>query len=79
VGVASSADGVTWTRLSQEPLLANGKPGEWNASESGHPGIFGDADGKTWLFFQGNSDKGKTWLLSKAGIEWSEGRPVVRR
>jgi len=77
VGVASSEDGVTWTRLAQEPLLPNGKPGEWNASESGHPGIFGDADGKTWLFFQGNADKGKTWFLSRIEVAWKDGRPVV--
>jgi predicted GH43/DUF377 family glycosyl hydrolase len=79
VGVASSADGVTWARLSAEPLLPNGKPGEWNASESGHPGIFGEADGQTWLFFQGNADKGKTWFLSRVGIEWKAGRPAVKR
>jgi len=77
VGVASSADGVTWTRVSQEPLLPNGKPGAWNASESGHPGIFGDADGKTWLFFQGNNDKGKTWFLSNVKVGWKDGLPVV--
>lgn len=77
VGVASSADGVTWTRLSQEPLLPNGKPGEWNASESGHPGVFGDKDGATWLFFQGNKDKGRTWLLSRVKIEWKDGAPVI--
>ena len=77
VGVASSTDGVTWTRLSPEPLLANGRPGEWNASESGHPGVFGDVDGKTWLFFQGNSDKGKTWFLSRVGIAWKDGVPVA--
>ncbi len=79
IGAASSADGVTWTRLSQEPLLPNGKPGEWNASESGHPGIFGDTDGATWLFFQGNRDKGKTWFLSNVKVEWKDGRPKVKR
>ena len=78
VGVAASADGVAWTRLSEQPLLPNGAPGAWNASESGHPGIFGDADGKTWLFYQGNPDKGKTWRLSKVGIEWRDGRPAVK-
>jgi predicted GH43/DUF377 family glycosyl hydrolase len=77
VGVAQSADGVTWTRLSDEPLLANGRPGEWNASESGHPCVFDAADGKTWLFFQGNSDKGKTWLLSRIDIAWKDGRPAL--
>lgn len=79
IGVASSADGVTWTRLADQPLLPNGASGAWNASESGHPGIFGDADGQTWLFFQGNPDKGKTWMLSKVGVEWKDGRPVLRK
>ncbi len=78
VGVASSADGVTWTRLSDQPLLPNGAPGAWNASESGHPGVFQDEDGRTWLFFQGNADKGKTWFLSKVGLDWQDGRPVVQ-
>lgn len=77
VGVASSRDGVTWTRVSRDPLLANGRLGEWNASESGHPGIFADADGKTWLFYQGNDDHGKTWLLSRVGIVWKQGVPRV--
>lgn len=78
VGVAVSADGITWTRVASEPLLANGKPGAWNASESGHPGVFGDVDGKAWLFFQGNKDKGKTWLLSRVAIDWPNGMPVTR-
>ncbi len=78
IGVASSADGVTWTRLSDQPLLPNGAPGAWNASESGHPGIFGDADGTTWLFYQGNADKGKTWLLSKVYVDWKDGKPVLQ-
>ncbi len=77
VGVASSADGVTWTRLSDQPLLPNGAPGAWNVSESGHPGVFVDDDGQTWLFFQGNADKGKTWYISKVGIDWKDGRPVI--
>ena len=58
-------------------LFANGKPGEWNASESGHPGIY-DEKGKTLLFFQGNSDKGKTWYLSHREIRWTkEGTPEL--
>ncbi len=77
VGVAASTDGVVWTRVSHAPLLANGEPGAWNASESGHPGIFGDADGRTWLFYQGNCDKGKTWYLSRRNVVWKDGRPVV--
>ena len=79
IGVASSDDGISWTRLSDEPLVPNGPPGSWNSSESGHPGVFNDADGKTHLFFQGNSDNGKTWYLSKVEIQWKDGRPVVAK
>lgn len=74
IGCAVSDDGVRWTRLSDEPFLPNGAPGEWNASESGHPFAFTD-DAQTHLFFQGNSDMGHTWLLSRKRIVWVAGRP----
>lgn len=77
IGVASSTDGVTWKRVHDQPLLPNGPPGSWNASESGHPGVFVDEDGTTHLFFQGNNDQGKTWYLSKVRIVWKDGLPVV--
>jgi predicted GH43/DUF377 family glycosyl hydrolase len=71
IGVAFSQDGLAWERMSDRPFLANGETGEWNSSESGHPGIFVDPrDGATWLFFQGNSDNGKSSYLSKRRIEW---------
>ncbi len=78
IGCATSKDGLHWTRISKEPLLANGKPDEWNSSESGHPGVFVDDDGQTYLFYQGNSDRGKTWLLSRKRVVWSrEGVPSL--
>ena len=78
IGVATSRDGLQWTRLSREPLLPNGRAGEWNSSESGHPGAFADEDGRTWLFFQGNPDKGRTWWLASVELGWTDGRPVLR-
>lgn len=77
VGAASSTDGLSWQRLSSEPLLPAGRPGEWNSSESGHPGVFVDRDGTTWLFFQGNNDRGKTWYLSSRKLEWRGAQPVL--
>jgi beta-1,2-mannobiose phosphorylase / 1,2-beta-oligomannan phosphorylase len=77
IGVATSRDGIAWTRCSDQPLVPNGAEGEWNASESGHPGIFEDEDGRTHLFFQGNADRGRTWWLSRVEIGWSEGKPRV--
>jgi predicted GH43/DUF377 family glycosyl hydrolase len=70
VGVAFSRDGLKWERLFKEPFLRNGQPGEWNASESGHPGVFTTREGQTWLFFQGNNDKGRTWFLSRTSVKW---------
>lgn len=75
IGCAVSADGISWKRLSDKPILPNGKPGQWNSSESGHPGVFTDNDGQTYLFFQGNNDRGKTWYISKMKVEWKNNRP----
>jgi sucrose-6-phosphate hydrolase SacC (GH32 family) len=78
IGVAESTDGVKWTRLYDKPFLANGKPGSWNSSESGHPCIFDDANGKTYLFYQGNNDGGRTWYLSKIEIGWNAKGPYIK-
>lgn len=69
IGVAVSEDGRRWRRLSDRPVLSNGAPGDWNASESGHPAMFMDSNGRTYLFFQGNGDRGRTWWLSWVGVE----------
>jgi predicted GH43/DUF377 family glycosyl hydrolase len=70
IGCAVSDDGIRFERLFSEPLLPNGKPGSWNSSESGHPFLFEDEDKRTYLFYQGNNDNGKTWYLSYVEIEW---------
>jgi hypothetical protein len=77
IGVATSKDGVKWTRLFERPFLRNGKPGEWNSSESGHPGIFDDGD-RSFLFFQGNPDQGKTWWISNVEVFWNEKEPFLK-
>jgi sucrose-6-phosphate hydrolase SacC (GH32 family) len=79
IGVAESSDGISWKRLSEEPFLKNGAPGSWNSSESGHPHIFRDENGRTWLFFQGNNDNGKTWFLSKVEVKWTKKGPVTAK
>lgn len=78
VGVATSDDGLHWQRLFNTPFLPNGKPGEWNESESGHPHIFTDLDRRTYLFFQGNKDKGRSWYLSQKEVFWKENRPYFK-
>ncbi|HEX2951699.1 MAG TPA: family 43 glycosylhydrolase, partial [Armatimonadota bacterium] len=77
IGVAVSDDGIQWTRMSDVPFLPNGKPGEWNSSESGHPYIFAAPDGRTFLFYQGNADNGATWYIASVEIGWNGGRPFI--
>jgi predicted GH43/DUF377 family glycosyl hydrolase len=78
IGVAKSTDGIHWRRLFDQPFLANGKPGEWNSSESGHPHIFANPNGVDYLFFQGNKDKGKTWYISNVEVMWKNKKPFLR-
>lgn len=77
IGVAQSTDGIHFTRLSQKPLVPNGKPGQWNASESGHPGLFVDDDGQHYLFYQGNADHGRSWYISWLRLGWRAHVPYV--
>jgi len=77
IGLARSSDGIHWERMSEQPFLPNGKPGEWNASESGHPHVFDNPAGEDYLFFQGNNTKGKNWFISNVRIGWKEGIPVI--
>lgn len=79
IGVAESKDGIAWRRLYNQPFLANGAAGSWNHSESGHPHIFTDDDGSTYLFFQGNNDNGQTWFISKMKVKWKKGRPYLQQ
>ena len=77
IGCAVSTDGVHWDRIFHTPFLPNGAEGSWNSSESGHPGVFQDTDRQTYLFYQGNSDHGKSWYLSKVKIGWRDDRPFL--
>ena len=79
IGVAVSDDGINFKRLFKEPFLPNGKEGEWNSSESGHPHIFLAPNGQSFLFYQGNNDKGKSWLLSNVKVIWINGIPKINR
>jgi len=75
IGVAVSDDGIHWQRLSDQPFLRNGNPDDWNACESGHPHLFTDTDGRTYLFYQGNNDQGHTWLLTHREVFWRDRQP----
>ena len=77
IGCAISTNGLHFKRLFLEPMIPNGNPGDWNSSETGHPGIFEDKDGRTYLFVQGNNDRGRTWFISCFEIGWYNSQPYV--
>jgi beta-xylosidase len=77
IGVAVSPDGRNWRRLSDEPLMRIGKPGTWNSTESGHPGVL-QIGRRTYMFFQGSNDDGKSYVLSMVEIGWRDGLPYVK-
>lgn len=78
IGVAKSDNGYTWKRCTFEPFLPVGKVGEWNSSESGHPGIFDDGN-QSYLFYQGNNDNGNTWFLSNIIVLWDSNGPKISK
>ncbi len=77
IGYAVSDDGVHFERVSELPFLANGAEGDWNASESGHPYLFCDADGTIHLFYQGSPDGGVRWYISRCTLALRDGRLCV--
>lgn len=76
IGAAESTDGIHWTRLSSAPLLRNGESGNWNASESGHPGAL-QVGNRYYLFYQGNNDHGRSYFLSMVPISWKDNVPSL--
>ena len=74
IGVAVSDDAIHFKRLNDgRPILGPGEAGTWNASESGHPGVFHDDDGSDYLFYQGdNTRDGVKWHISMVPIAWEQ-------
>lgn len=79
IGVAKSKDGVKWERLSNKSFLPNGDKGTWDYCESGYPHLFKDkTTGRTYLFYQGNDDRGRTWFISQQEVFWEGNNPYLK-
>jgi len=78
IGCAVSDDGFRFRRLSDQPFLSNGAPGDWNASESGHPYVYETDDGHLWLYYQGSPDMGKSWYLSRRELLFDKGKFILK-
>lgn len=80
IGCAVSKDGRTFEKIFiDSPFIKKGEEGSWNSSESGHPFAFKDIDGKVWIYYQGSSDNGINWFLSRIQIDFDEnGIPYLK-
>ena len=71
IGLATSTDGINFTRIAPDGLLfTHGEEGTWNHGESGHPGVFQDEDGQVYLFFQGKDSPDGNYMLSVCKVHF---------
>lgn len=73
-GMATSKDGIRWTKYEGNPVLPLGKPGEWDNYSAFQPIVFYQ-DGYFHMIYTGSSERiptGYRWgyALSEDGIQW---------
>lgn len=84
IGYATSADGLTWTKSANNPILNPGKSFEWDGSGVSAPSVLYNADHQRWeMWYVGLSTVTGYkigFATSPDGIVWTKygGNPVVR-
>jgi hypothetical protein len=73
IGLATSADGIHWTKSSANPVLSNGQPGDFD-SEHVHYGPVLFHNNQYWFWYSGHN--GQHWQIGLAassdGIHWTK-------
>ena len=71
IGMATSADGVTWTKAPGNPVFAPGAPGTWDAEAVESPCVLFDGSVYT-LFYGGRGNAGRAIgvATSSDGVHW---------
>ena len=80
IGLATSTDGITWTKSASNPVLTEGTSGAWDAGGVRYPSIH--HDGTTFrMYYQGRGTTGtKIGLTTSAdGVTWVKhaSNPVI--
>jgi predicted GH43/DUF377 family glycosyl hydrolase len=84
-GVATSPDGINWTKYSGNPILTHGGDAEWDRSWIESPAVFWDSSTGNYLMWYSGVDT-STWRIaiglatSPDGFNWTKhaGNPVLR-
>ncbi|MBT4036120.1 MAG: hypothetical protein HOB84_05345 [Candidatus Marinimicrobia bacterium] len=74
LGLATSPDGITWTKYAQNPILELGEAGSWNESRSHNASVI-KRNGLYYMWFSGrnsNFEIGMGLAYSSDGITWEE-------
>ncbi|MFC1714205.1 hypothetical protein ACFL6S_11070 [Candidatus Poribacteria bacterium] len=82
-GMATSKDGINWSKHEDNPVLPLGKPGEWDDYSAFQPYVFYQ-DGYFHMIYTGSSKEVGTdyacgYALSEDGIHWvkSPDNPII--
>lgn len=81
VGLATSTDGIHWTKRSN-PVLTGGGLGSWDVNGASQPCVIKEGAGQYKMWFGGSSNQSTTaigYATSTDGIAWEEysGNPIV--
>ena len=85
IGLATSADGVTWTKYDDaataaaaDPVLTHGQAGAADSFSAGDPTVL--KDGATWKLWYTGDDSSKkriAYATSLDGVHWTKGGKVI--
>jgi predicted GH43/DUF377 family glycosyl hydrolase len=73
IGLATSTDGITWTRSASNPVLSPGSSGVWDEFEVRYPSVHYDGSTyRMWYWGRGSIDKGAMigFATSSDGVSW---------
>lgn len=86
IGLATSTDGITWTRSQNNPVLKLGPPGSWDCCSVNEPSVIRDGSGyKMWYtgghYTGGTAIRAIGLATSTDGVNWTKypGNPVLSK
>jgi hypothetical protein len=80
VGLATSADGITWIRHPANPILDGGPPGTWDSLKISSASVYFDGSSYTlWYTGENGGRPGIGLATSPDGISWTKypGNPIL--
>lgn len=79
IGVATSSDGLTWTKYQSTPIIQGGGPGTWNYTLRDPSVIFDEGIYKMWFEGRNGYPSSIGYATSLDGFTWSlhAGNPIL--